>query len=157
MQEREMATFVLEFAGGTFPGIPAGGIVGAEAVLIEPAGTPGEVAGAISDRVELSIGPSAVVGGRQEIMAVFDSDDETRAPQFPPAGFKFGVQEEDRLLDITGNFFTGGQTNPTAVTLPQNLIVKVHSDVVPEPTTVLLVGTMVAGLGLAAWRRRRQS
>ena len=32
-----------------------------------------------------------------------------------------------------------------------------RADVVPEPTTVLLVGTMMAGLGLAAWTRRRQS
>jgi len=28
---------------------------------------------------------------------------------------------------------------------------------VPEPTTLLLFGTTMAGLGLARWRRRRQN
>jgi hypothetical protein len=49
--------------------------------------------------------------------------------------------------------------DPFPFTIPSNGIVDVGADIgaIPEPTTLLLFGTTMAGLGLVRWRRRRQS
>jgi hypothetical protein len=49
--------------------------------------------------------------------------------------------------------------DPYPFTVPSNGIVEVGADLgaVPEPATLLLFGTTMAGLGLARWRQRRQA
>jgi hypothetical protein len=139
--------------------MPAGTAVfaGVRAALVEPGVEPAP--GATSDIARLRIqfeppDPNPI------LRVQFSSDREGRELPGAPAGF--GVAEDGTLQclggcpDGTEKFFRG--TPPMFVPLPAGVVnVSVQSDVVPEPTTLLLFGTTMAGLGLAArWRRRRQ-
>jgi hypothetical protein len=73
-----------------------------------------------------------------------------------PKTFEKGEEQTLQFFDLNGQltplpsgipfppFFTGGA-----------IVIKATSDIseVPEPTTLLLVGTMAVGLGLARWRQ----
>ncbi len=128
------------------------------AVLREPSG-------GVSDYVFLSVTPRPAQGDAR-VLVGFQSDPFTfREFPAPPARVRAqGLLEDGTVQDVSAAFFR--IQNAMAVNVPLTcptcgmpfLTVSVQSDLepVPEPTTILLFGTAVAGLGLAArWRRRK--
>jgi hypothetical protein len=55
-----------------------------------------------------------------------------------------GIQNGTTYLNIHTVNFPGGE-------------IRGQLEAVPEPTTLLLLGTTMAGLALARWKRRRQN
>jgi hypothetical protein len=136
--------------------VPAGGV--ATAYVLEPDMK------TISDKLELRVFPAS----SQQLSVSFLSDSND-AGGFGrvPNGFVFssGLTVEDNLFDatLTFAFFTGPPDNPALqrpYSLPSGYSITAHSDVdpgpagVPEPGTLLLLGTSLAGLSIAAWKRR---
>jgi len=75
-------------------------------------------------------------------------------------GFDSQFTETGREVHLTSKFFRGTGTNLNdQYTLPQGYIVKATSDLepIPEPSTLLLLGSSLAGLGGVAWRRHRRN
>src|SRR5260370_30535141 len=125
-----------------FPVGALGGNLSATAYLLEPAfEVPGGLA--ISDRLNLAV--SSGVGTFDFVMATFTSDNQSGnqgsiAPNFP-VGLR--VPEDGTLQELTSFFFTGSDTAPVPVgaALPGGTRIFAQSDIVPEPSGMLLPAT----------------
>jgi len=127
-----------------------------------------ERGGVVSDYVFLSVTPRPAQGDAR-VLVGFQSDPFMfREFPGPPAVVRAqAIPEDGTLQDLSNDFFRvqGGMAANVSLTCPTCqtpfLSVKVQSDPpepIPEPTTLLLFGTTMAGLGLGArWRRRRQN
>jgi len=147
-QQGDLETGVVRFsAPPTFFDIPAGTIRG-QVTLIEPGGIPGEIGGTVSDVISItiskSVNPAAPIG----VEALFSSLTEPDI-QFPQPGVPV-ITETGKLQNISGSFYNPNGLSP--VNLPSNLTILVQSDVVPEPSSVLLFGAGLLGLAIARKR-----
>jgi hypothetical protein len=139
-----------------FVGFPAGQVSQFQALLVEPANIRGEVAGSISDRVLLTVNSPSDLSQRVQINVGFASDADNNV-SFPAAN-SGAVTETGKLQDISSGFrwynsASGGAGGP--FTLPSNLAIQVQSDVVPEPsTTLLLIAGLVAAIAAGSRRLR---
>ena len=147
----EEGTAAFSAPGGFFAGLPMD-VTFAQAILVEPAGMPGEPAGAVSDTVQLQIinTPDIIL-----VVANFFSDRED-ITTFPPTGFPT-VVETGGVQNISANFATESAPGVfTPLTLPANLVIQAQSDVViPESSTVLLLALGLLGLSASTWMRNR--
>jgi hypothetical protein len=127
----------------------------ARAVLVETDAEPKP--GSTSDIVRLRIQQEAL---QPRLRASFTSDTETGDLPAAPRGFGSGEFEATLHClggcpDGTERFFQG--TPDRFVRLPDGVVrISVQSDVVPEPSTLLLFGSSLAGLSGLAWRRHRR-
>jgi hypothetical protein len=147
---REGATYTRNFPQGTFGGLGPNATPPATVSLLEPTTGVGDTDGrqSPSDRLFLTI---ARLPNLSETLTVkFQSDG---APIAGPVGINNRVFETGGFQDLTPIFALEPGT------LPTDLKVEARSDFspTPEPTTLFLWGTTMAGLGLVRWRRRRQS
>jgi hypothetical protein len=128
----------------------------ARALLLEPGGK------AISDRVTLTVQRADPTGRPRDTVNIqFDSDPIETSLGATPVGLLFSATETTGAeVDLTTKFFTGTGTNATdQYTLPQGFSIKATSDVdasVPEPVTIILVASGVAGLGMVTRKRLRR-
>ncbi len=143
-------------------------VTNALAFLVQP-----QARDSISDQLMLSI---TNMGATQQVSLAFFSDAPgstlgltgSLSTDFP--GFTGIVETGGPDIvngeDMAGNRVNGFQVRDpitgavTPVPFPRDFVVAVASDIseVPEPTTLLLWGTSMAGLALATrWRRRRQN
>ncbi len=147
----ERASYTRNFPQGTFGGVGANPIRAAVS-LLEPTRGVGDtdVRGAPSDRISLTI---ARQPNLSETLTVSFFSDGRPIPVVPGGVINNQVFETGGFQDLTPIFALEPDT------LPTDLKVEARSDFspIPEPTTLLLWGTTMAGLGLVRWRRRRQS
>jgi hypothetical protein len=124
-------------------------VVRTEAVLLEPAGENEGGQSAVSDEVRISIVPGTP---NDALILSFDSDRPGFA--FPPGLENNNLAVPELAIGniLTKNFFDATTGQPVA--LPSGVSVSVQSDVVPEPSALLLVATGLAGI-FAAQRGRR--
>jgi hypothetical protein len=132
--------------------------------LIEPTqpfkGTDPNVSGIRSD--DLRFGISHETGSSATTFTVtLNSDEEHQGDVKGPPGYL----ETGFYQDVTASFFTSGYnptthllTNSTGETLFVQVLVAsdVEGAPVPEPTSILLLGTGLGIIGLAVWRRTKQ-
>jgi hypothetical protein len=146
----EAGTASFTAPAGFFAGLPMGQSF-AQAILVEPPGVPGEVAGAISDTVLLDISNTPAI---ISVLANFTSDSEN-VTTFPPAGFPT-VPETGGMQNLSGNFVIQTAAGGFApFPLPGNLVIQVQSDLVPEPPGLVLLGSGALALVAVAVRRKR--
>ena len=124
-------------------------VVRTEAVLLEPAGETEGGLGPVSDEVRISIIPGTP---KDALILTFESDRPGFA--FPPGleDNPLAVAELAHGNILTKNFFDATTGKPVA--LPSGVTVSVQSDVVPEPSALLLMASGLAGI-FAAQRHRR--
>ena len=141
-----------EFASLTVGGVTDSSTVLARVALTQPGSMHMEGGGAgVSDLLTLRTF-STPTGGPVGFQVSFQSDSETGIPN--PGGLTATIVETglDQLL-LSGTF-----SLPVVGLVDLTVTGRSDLEAVPEPATLLLFGTTMTGLGLAArWRRRRQS
>ena len=114
--------------------------------FVPPPGAHADGTGDLTGLIECTVGANCNGGSGQQVVndLHFTVTNATLA-QLETANGSGNLFVADILCGPTQAGCTGGLTGPVDVSTP---------GVVPEPTTLLLVGTALAGLG-GAWRRRR--
>jgi hypothetical protein len=132
--EANLSFFNIDVPFGSLP------FVDTTIVFTEP-GTPK----AISDILEMTVG-GHIVGGVPKENLDFSIISDVDPAFVPSPGTVNFIEESGTLQDVTSLLF-GASTAPVDVSV---------QSAVPEPSTLFLLGSSLAGLGGFAWRRRRR-
>jgi hypothetical protein len=100
--------------------------------------------GGQNDVAPVRIAPPSLPLGQLVDLDIVIPDPLPGAPLLSRAAFVQGLKDGQAYFNVHSTLFPGGE-------------IRGQLEVVPEPGTLLLLGSTLAGLGAAAWRRRRQN